>query len=86
VVLIVQAVLFLVLKEATELPTVAPLCLLVLPALAWAAGWLSIGALFEAPTGERLDRSPRVGVVVCLVPNVLLCCAVGALYVLDRLG
>jgi hypothetical protein len=86
VVLVVQAALFLVLNESTDLLAASPLCLVVLPAIAWGAGWLSIGALFEPPPDVRLDRSPRLGVAVCLIPNVLLCVAAGFLFVLDRMG
>ena len=72
-VLAVQVFLFVLLDEAGSLPTAAPLCLLVLPALAFLAGYLTIGALFPAPPGETVNRTPRLGVVVCLVPNLLLC-------------
>jgi hypothetical protein len=61
----------------------APLCLLVLPALAWAAGYLTVSALFVTPPGQRPSRSPRLGLVICLVPNVLLLCALGILFATD---
>ncbi len=80
-VLAVQVVLFLLLDESTSLPTAAPLCLLILPAFAWTAGWLSIGVLFTPGPDGTLDRSPRLGVLVCMIPNVLLCAAVGVLFV-----
>jgi hypothetical protein len=79
----------LVLLDETALPLFAPLCLLGLPALAWAAGWLTIGLAFR-PVGEGgpaseghgtpVHRSPRLGAVICLIPNLLLCCWLFALF------
>ena len=83
VVLVVQAILFLLLDESS-LPAAAPLCLLILPAFAWAAGWLTIGALFAPGTDGTLDRSVRAGVLVCMIPNVLLCAGVGVLFLVNR--
>src|SRR5690606_1807976 len=80
-VLAVQAFLFLLLDEAGSLPAAAPLCLLVLPALAFLAGYLTIGTLFPAPAGEAVNRTPRLGVVICLIPNAVLCAGFVALAV-----
>jgi hypothetical protein len=85
VVLVVQAILFVLLDESS-LPTAAPLCLLILPAFAWAAGWLTIGTLYSPGPDGTLDRSPRVGVLICMIPNALLCGAVGVLFAISRLG
>jgi hypothetical protein len=82
----VQVILFVILDEASTLPTSAPLCLLVLPAFAWAAGFLTIGALFQPPVGGKLDRTPRLGVVVCLIPDMLMCMAIGVLFAADALS
>jgi hypothetical protein len=84
VVLGVQGWLFLLLDEARELPMAAPLCLVVLPALAWAAGWLTIGALFRPPANGKLDRTPRLGLVVALIPNGLLLAALVVLFAINR--
>jgi hypothetical protein len=84
IVFVVQAVLYIVLSEVDELPLMAPFCLLVFPALAWAAGWLSIGALFPAGAEEEPDRSPILGVAVCLIPNLLLCGVFGIFSVISR--
>lgn len=80
----VQAVLFVLLDE-TRLPAAAPLCLLVLPALAWLAGFLTIGTLFPGAPGQAPQRTPRLGVLVCLLPNVLLLSAVALLFALNAL-
>jgi hypothetical protein len=80
-VLVMQAFLFLMLDEAGSLPAAAPVCLLVLPALAFLAGYLTIGTVFPAPPGEKVNRTPRLGVVVCLLPNALLCAGYGAFLV-----
>jgi hypothetical protein len=85
VVFSVQVVLFLLLDE-TRLPAAAPACLLVLPALSWAAGYLTIGAIFQAPAHGTLDRTPRLGVLVSLVPNGLLCAVLGLLFVADTVA
>jgi hypothetical protein len=82
----VQAFLFLLLDEVSSLPLAAPLCLLVLPALAFLAGYLTIGTLFPAPPGEKVNRTPRLGVVVCLIPNALLCAGFVALFVRNIVG
>ncbi len=83
VVLAVQVVLFVFLDEVHELPAAAPLCLLVLPALAWLAGFLTVGALVRAGPGEKPDRTPRLGAAVCLIPNALLCGAVVVLFLVS---
>jgi Uncharacterized protein contain chitin-binding domain type 3 len=85
-VLAVQAFLFLLLDEAASLPMASPLCLLVLPALAFLAGYLTIGTLFPAPPGEKVNRSPRLGIVICLIPDVLLCAGFVAFEVLRFFG
>jgi len=80
----VQIALFVLLDEST-LPLSAPFCLLVLPAFAWLAGFLTIGVLFRpAPGARSVRRSPRLGAIVCLVPNLLLCAVVGVLFVANR--
>ncbi len=81
----VQMMLFLLLDETT-LPAAAPACLLVLPALAWAAGYLTIGAVFRAPPHGKLERTPRLGVLVSLIPNALLCGMLGLLFVADAVN
>jgi hypothetical protein len=85
VVVAVQVVLFVLLDE-TRLPAAAPLCLLVLPAMAWLAGFLTIGFLFPIPPGESPKRTPRLGIAVCLVPNALLLAAVVFLFALNTVG
>jgi hypothetical protein len=81
---VVQIALFVLLDEST-LPLSAPFCLLVLPAFAWLAGFLTIGVVFRpAPGARSVRRSPRLGAIVCLVPNLLLCGVVGVLFVVNR--
>jgi len=80
----VQIALFVLLDDST-LALSAPFCLLVLPAFAWLAGFLTIGVVFRpAPPARSVRRSPRLGAIVCLVPNVLLCGVVGVLFVANR--
>jgi hypothetical protein len=63
------------------LPLLAPVCLLVLPAFAWLAGWLTIGVAFPAPPGEpATPRTPRLGAIICLLPNLALCAGLGVLF------
>lgn len=85
VVFVVQAMLYVLLDEA-RLPAAAPVCLLVLPALAWLAGYLTVGTLFPAPPGEQLNRTPKLGAIVCLVPNGLLCGGAVVLVTTNLLG
>ncbi|MCW3840963.1 hypothetical protein ONA70_12725 [Micromonospora yasonensis] len=44
---------------------------LPLPAVAFMAGWLAVGRLFRPHPEDRVDRTPRFGALVCLVPAVL---------------
>ncbi len=71
--------------DETALPVFAPLCLLGLPAIAWTAGWLTIGLAFRPEIGDgapaaAVHRSPRLGAVICFAPNLLLCCWLLALF------
>jgi hypothetical protein len=81
-VLVIQIVLLATLDEERTLPLLSPFCLLVLPAMAWLAGWLTIGAAFKPPPGQpAVKRTPRLGVVVCLLPNLALCALLGVLFI-----
>jgi hypothetical protein len=52
-----------------------------LPAFAWAAGWFTVGLAFRPPPGTRgVKRTPRLGALICLAPNVVLCGGVGVLF------
>jgi hypothetical protein len=82
-VLSVQVILFLVLDESRQLPAAAPVCLLVLPAMAWAAGYLTIGAIARPGPDGKVRHAPRLGLVICLIPDVLLFVWVGVLFLLD---
>jgi hypothetical protein len=75
VLLVLQAALFYSVSE-TKLPLLAPVCLLVLPAFAWAAGWVLVGVLFEPSPGTRLNRTPRLGAIVCFAPEVVVVAAI----------
>ncbi|MEV7984855.1 hypothetical protein [Micromonospora sp. NPDC085948] len=50
----------------------ALICGLPMPAVAFVAGWVGIGRLFRVSPAERLDRTVRLGALVCLVPAVLV--------------
>ena len=45
---------------------------LAMPAVAFGVGWWGVGRLFPPGSGGRPDRTPRLGVLVCLVPAVLV--------------
>jgi hypothetical protein len=78
-----QVVLLFTLDETRALPLLAPVCLLVLPAFAWLGGYLTTGAVFRpGPGAARVDRTPRLGVAISLAPNLLLCVALGVLYLI----
>ncbi len=84
-VLVVQIGLFILLDEET-LPLTGPLCLLVLPTFAWLAGYLTIGVAFRpAPGQTRVDRTPRLGAIVCAVPDLLLFAVVLVLFAINAL-
>jgi hypothetical protein len=83
---ITQFILFTFLDE-TELPKLGLFCLVVLPAFSWAAGWATIGLAFGGggPGDPKVNRTPRLGLLVNLIPNLLLCAGVGVLYVVHQL-
>ncbi len=86
VVLALQALAFLAFSE-TALPLLAPLCLLVLPAFAWGTGYLVVGLIYRPqPGGPAVKRTPRLGAVICLIPDLLLCAGVGVLVILRALN
>lgn len=85
-VLAVQVGLFVVLNES-QLPLSAPICLLVLPAFAWLGGFITIGVLFRSPPGEKpVVRSPRLGAVICALPDLLLCAGAAALFIANKVS
>jgi hypothetical protein len=51
----------------------------ILPALAWVAGWLTVGAAFPAPPNGRVKRTPRLGAFVCMISFLLLCMIIGVM-------
>ncbi|MFG1774923.1 hypothetical protein ACGFIG_00630 [Micromonospora sp. NPDC049048] len=67
----IQVLLFV--ATGTGAASVAALvCGLPMPAVAFAAGWIGIGRLFPPPEGGRVERTTRLGALVCLVPAVLV--------------
>lgn len=76
---VIQLVLFFVLNENSTLLYASPICLLVLPAFAWLAGYLTIGAITPKTPGQAVGRSPRLGAFVCAAPDLLLCAILGVL-------
>jgi hypothetical protein len=75
-VLVTQLVLFSIVTEA---PFYLPLCGLVLPAAAFGLGYVTIGLVFPAPPGSKVDRTPVLGGAVCLASVVLLCAGIGVM-------
>jgi hypothetical protein len=85
-VLVIQLVLLAVVDEQS-LPLLSPVCLFVLPAFAWAAGWFTVGMVLRpAPGDNAVKRTPRTGAVICLLPNLLLCVGLGALFIANHVG
>ena len=80
-VLIVQIVLYLV-APAGSVPTYALLCGLSMPLLAFGLGWVTIGFVYGGGP-EKVDRTPLIGVITCLMPVLLTCMGVGLLQFLD---
>jgi hypothetical protein len=85
-VVITQFILFNLFDE-TDLPKLAPCCLVVLPAFSWAAGWATIGLAFGGggPGDPKVNRTPRLGLLINLIPNALLCAGVGVLFVVHQI-
>ncbi len=78
IVLVLQVALFVVASEQW-LPALAPVCGLGLPLLAFTLGWLTVGLVYPPADNARVDRTPLVGALVCLIAPVLLTCVgVGA--------
>ncbi|MEU1754711.1 hypothetical protein ABZ436_18865 [Micromonospora matsumotoense] len=71
VVPVVQLVVFL--TVGTGAVGVAVLLVgLPMPAAAFAAGWVGVGRLFPPGPDGRWDRTPRLGLLTCLVPAVVV--------------
>jgi hypothetical protein len=49
---------------------------LLMPVVAFGLGWLTIGFVFGGGPG-RTDRTPILGIVVCLAPVLVTCMGVG---------
>jgi hypothetical protein len=75
-VLVAQLVLFSIVDET---PFYLPLCGLVLPAAAFLLGFVTIGLVFPAPPGGKVDRTPVLGAAVCVASVLLLCAGIGVL-------
>jgi hypothetical protein len=80
-VLIAQLV---VLSFVSETPFYLPLCGLVMPAGAFGLGFLTIGLVFPAPPGGKVERTPILGAAICLASVVLLCAGIGVLALARR--
>jgi len=78
-VMAIQIVLFFLLDEQGSLLAASPVCLIVLPAFAWLAGWLTIGMIAPSVPGQPVHRSPKLGALISAAPNFLLICALGVL-------
>lgn len=79
VVLITQLV---IVSLMTETPVYLPLCGLALPAAAFGLGYVTVGLVFPAPPGGKVDRTPVLGALVCLASVLLLCAGIGVLALL----
>ena len=81
-VLVVQIVLLFVASGSAG-ASYALGCGVLLPVTAFALGWLGVGIAFPAAPGERVDRTPLFGAVVCLVPAVLVGFAAGVMWIIN---
>jgi hypothetical protein len=78
-VLVTQLVLFSLVSETPSWSWFyLPLCGLM-PAAAFLLGFVTIGLVFPAPPGARVDRTPVLGAAVCLASVVFLCAGMGVL-------
>lgn len=77
---IIQVVLFFSVNE-TLLTYLSWVCVLLLPAFSWAAGWLLIGFLFEPAPGTTLNRTPKLGAVIAAAPDLLACAGFAVLII-----
>ncbi|MEU7960320.1 hypothetical protein [Micromonospora humida] len=71
--LIVPLVQLLLLMTLGTGPVVVAALLvgLPMPAAAFAAGWVGVGRLFPPGPDGRWDRTPRLGLLTCLIPAVV---------------
>ncbi|WP_433229599.1 hypothetical protein ACQP2H_29165 [Micromonospora sp. CA-248260] len=67
---VVQLVLFLTV-DSGPVSVAALLVGLPMPAAAFAAGWVGISRLFPPGPDGRWERTPRLGLLTCLVPAVV---------------
>jgi len=81
-VLVVQIVLLFV-STGSAGAAYALGCGVLLPVAAFALGWLGVGIAFPAAPGERVDRTPLFGALVCLVPAVLVGFAAGVMWIVN---
>jgi hypothetical protein len=66
-------------------PQLLVISMLVLPIVAWLAALVTILVLFRgSPTGR--STTPKMGLLICLAPDLLLCCGVLGLAVARLLG
>jgi hypothetical protein len=78
VVLAMQLIVFFgVADETSSSVWWAPVCALVFPLIAWAAGLLTI---------RQGPRSAKLGALICFLPNLLFCCGVGGVGILHAFG
>jgi hypothetical protein len=82
--LLVLVAQLVVLSFVGETPFYLPLCGLVLPAAAFGVGFVTIGLVFPAPPGGKVERTPILGAAVCLASVVLLCAGIGVLALARR--
>jgi hypothetical protein len=73
-----------VLSTLSETPFYLPLCGLVMPAAAFGLGFVTIGLVFPAPPGAKVERTPILGAAVCLASVLLLCAGIGILAIARR--
>jgi hypothetical protein len=81
---VAQFALLVASDDERSLPITAPLCLLVLPAFGFLAGWVTIGTVFGRRGGPAVKRSPKLGALISFAPDLGLCAWVGLIYAIGH--
>lgn len=74
IVLVVQVIVFTLVSETK--PIYAAFFALIMPAMAFVLGFVAIGLVFPAPPGGQVERTPLLGLAICLSPIVVICAGI----------
>jgi hypothetical protein len=83
-VVILQVWLFLVSSDDSAIFQ-GLFCVVIFPLLAWLVGFLTVGWIYAPTPGQPpVNRTPRLGLAICLVPDLLLCVWAGVAFLLHH--